>query len=285
MTRSSRTIVVVAIAVALAAAASFGVYRAVQSIPVREVPVAHHSAVVAKRELPLGTLITKEDVKLVPWPSSDPLPGGFHKIEQVVDRGLVVPVMENEPLSESKLAPIEAGAGLPPTIPAGMRAISVKVNEVIGVAGFTVPGTRVDVLAMVRSNNESMSRIVVSNVLVLTSGTKYDQDEARKDGKPMKTTVVTLAVTPPDAERIALAATDGQIILALRNPLDQAVAQTSGIRTTALMVSTPATPPVVKTVANRKVAVAVAPVIAAAPPSKYTVEAIRASKRSEETIK
>jgi len=286
MTRSSRTIVVVTIAVALAAVASLGVYRAIQNIPVREVPVAHHSAVVAKRELPLGTLMTKEDVKLVPWPSSDPLPGGFDKIEQVVDRGLVVPVMENEPLSESKLAPIEAGAGLPPTIPSGMRAISVKVNEVIGVAGFTVPGTRVDVLAMVRSNNESMSRIVVSNVLVLTSGTKYDQDEARKDGKPMKTTVVTLAVTPSDAERIALAATDGQIILALRNPLDQMVAQTSGIRTTALMVSTPATPPVVKTVANRKVAVPAAPVVAAAPPpSIYTVEAIRASKRSEETIR
>jgi pilus assembly protein CpaB len=131
-----------------------------------------------------------------------------------------------------------------------------------------------------------MSRIVVSNVMVLTSGTKYDQDEARKDGKPMKTTVVTLAVTPPDAERIALAATDGQIILALRNPLDQAVAQTSGIRATALMASTPATPPVVKTVANRKVAVPAAPVVAAAPPASiYTVEAIRASKRSEETIR
>ena len=286
MTRSTRTFTVVAIAVALAAVASFGVYRAVQNIPVREVPVAHHSAVVAKRELPLGTLITKEDVKLVPWPSSDPLPGGFEKIEHVIDRGLVVSVMENEPLSESKLAPIEAGAGLPPTIPAGMRAISVKVNEVIGVAGFTVPGTRVDVLAMVRNNNESMSRIVVSNVLVLTSGTKYDQDEARKDGKPMKTTVVTLAVTPPDAERIALAATDGQIILALRNPLDQEVAQTAGIRTTALMVGANTPPPVVKTVGTRKVAVPAPPVVAvAAPVSIYTVEAIRASKRSEETIR
>lgn len=283
MTRSTRTFVVVAIAVVLAAAASLGVYRAVQSIPVREVPVAHHSAVVAKRELPLGTLVTKEDVKLVPWPSSDPLPGGFQKVEQVVDRGLIVSVQENEPLSESKLAPVEAGAGLPPTIPAGMRAISVKVNEVIGVAGFTVPGTRVDVLAMVRSNNESMSRIVVSNVLVLTAGTKYDQDEARKDGKPMKTTVVTLAVTPPDAERIALAATDGQIILALRNPLDREIAQTAGIKVTALMLGATPPPPVIRTIANRKVVVTPPPVAAA--PHIYTVEAIRASKRSEETIK
>jgi pilus assembly protein CpaB len=283
MNRTTRTFVVVAIAVVLAAVASLGVYRAVQNIPVREVPVAHHSAVVAKRELPLGTLITKEDVKLVPWPSSDPLPGGFETIDKVVDRGLVVSVLENEPLSESKLAPVDAGAGLPPTIPSGMRAISVKVNEVIGVAGFTVPGTRVDVLAMVRNNNESMSRIVVSNVLVLTSGTKYDQDEARKDGKPIKTTVVTLAVTPPDAERIALAATDGQIILALRNPLDQEVALTSGIRATALMVGAAPPPPVVRTVNARKVVVTPAPAVVARP--IYTVEAIRASKRSEETVR
>jgi pilus assembly protein CpaB len=273
----------VAIAVVLAAVASLGVYRAVQRIPVREVEVAHHTAVVAKRDLPLGTLITKEDVKLVPWPSSDPLPGGFDKIEQVVDRGLVVSLQQNEPVSESKLAPVDAGAGLPPTIPAGMRAISVKVNEVIGVAGFTVPGTRVDVLAMVRSNNESMSRIVVSNVLVLTSGTKYDQDEARKEGKPMKDTVVTLAVTPPDAERIALAATDGQIILALRNPLDQEVAVTTGIRATSLMVGGMTPPPVVRTVGTRKVVVMATPAVA--PPPMYTVEAIRASKRSEETVR
>jgi pilus assembly protein CpaB len=283
MNRTTRTLVVVTIAVILAAAASFGVYRAVQNIPVREVPVAHHSAVVAKRELPLGTMITKEDVKLVPWPSSDPLPGGFQTVDQVVDRGLVVSVLENEPLSESKLAPVDAGAGLPPTIPAGMRAISVKVNEVIGVAGFTVPGTRVDVLAMVRNNNESMSRIVVSNVLVLTSGTKYDQDEARKDGKPMRTTVVTLAVTPPDAERIALAANDGQIILALRNPMDQEVVQTTGIRATALMVGAAPPPPVVRTVGTRKVVVPAAPVVAMRP--VYTVEAIRASKRSEESVR
>src|SRR4030095_12278780 len=216
MNRSTRTLIVVTTAVGLAGAASYGVYRAVQRIPVREVPVSHYSVVVARRALPVGTLIVKEDVKLVPWPSSDKLPGGFEKIEQVVDRGLVVSVLENEPLAESKLAPAEAGAGLPPTIPAGMRAISVKVNEVIGVAGFTVPGTRVDVLATVRRNKrDSMSRICVSNVMVLTAGTKFDQDGARKDGKPIKTTVVTLAVTPPDAERIALAATDGHIILAL----------------------------------------------------------------------
>jgi pilus assembly protein CpaB len=197
-------------------------------------------------------------------------------------------VLQNEPLAESKLAPIEAGAGLPPTIPTGMRAISVKVNEVIGVAGFTVPGTRVDVLAMIRDNNSSMSRIVVANVLVLTAGTKFDQDESRKDGKPIRTTVVTLSVTPTDAERIALAATEGQIVLALRNPLDGEPATTTGVRVAELM-SSPRTPtPKVVTVAGVRKAVVPAP--APAPPvaqptsSLYRVEAFRASKRTEETV-
>jgi pilus assembly protein CpaB len=289
MTRNTRTLLVVAIAVVLAGAASVGVYRAVQRIPVREVEVSHYSVVVAKRELPLGTLVAKEDVKLVPWPSSDKLPGGFEKIEDVVGRGVVAAVLENEPLSDAKLASIEAGAGLPPTIPSGMRAISVKVNEVIGVAGFTVPGTRVDVLAMIRgTNGESMSRIVVSNVVVLTSGTKFDQDEARKDGKPIKTTVVTLAVTPPDAERIALAATDGQIILALRNPLDVQPAETTGVRMAALMNG--GAPPraqeqPARAAAPRKPVPSEPSVPAIQPQRMYTVEAIRASKRSEETVR
>jgi len=287
MNRTTRTFLVVTVAAVLAAGASYGVYRAIKRIPVREVQVSHYSVVVAKDDLPLGALVTKEDVKLVPWPSSDPLQGGFDNIDKVVDRGLVAPVLKNEPLSESKLAPVEAGSGLPPTIPAGMRAISVKVNEVIGVAGFTVPGTRVDVLAMIHENNNAMSRIVVTNVQVLTSGTKFDQDQSRKDGKPIKTTVVTLAVSPNDAERIALAATSGQIALALRNPLDVQPAQTPGVRMAELMNgATP--PPQPKTAAPpRKMAVNTpppAPVVAAAP-SIYKVEAIRASKRSEETVR
>jgi pilus assembly protein CpaB len=286
MNRNTRTIFVVTVAVVLAAAASFGVYRAVKSIPVREVQVAHYSVVVAKDDLPVGALVTKEDVKLVPWPSSDPLPGGFDSVEKVVDRGLVAPVLKNEPLSESKLAPTEAGAGLPPTIPAGMRAMSVKVNEVIGVAGFTVPGTRVDVLAMIRDNNNSMSRIVVTNVQVLTAGTKFDQDQSKKDGnKPIKTTVVTLAVTPEDAERIALVAATGQIALALRNPLDVQPALTTGVRMAELMAP-PVAPAPIKTATPRKMAVPPPPAPVVQPVSLiYKVEAIRASKRSEETVR
>ena len=285
MNRNTRTFVVLGVAVALAAVASFAVYRAVKGIPVREVPVAHYSVVVARHSLALGEMVTKEDVKLVGWPSSDPLPGGFDNIDKVVNRGVIVPVMENEPLAESKLAAIEAGAGLPPTIPAGMRAISVKVNEVIGVAGFAVPGTRVDVLAMVRENSNSMSRIVVGNVQVLTSGTKYDQEQSRKDGKPISTTVVTLAVSPADAERIALAATDGQIVLALRNPLDAEPVQTAGVRLAELMTGK-VVQPVVHVVTPRKAAPTPPPaVVIVETPQPYRVEAIRASKRSEETVR
>src|SRR5439155_26484437 len=120
-------------------------------------------------------------VKVVPWPANTPLAGGFTDVESVVDRGLIAPVVENEPLTESKLAPKAAGAGLPPSIPPGMRAMSVKVNEVVGVAGFVVPGTRVDVMVTMRQKDENIARVAVSNVQVLTAGTRYDQENARRE--------------------------------------------------------------------------------------------------------
>src|SRR5436190_9189921 len=130
MNRTTRTIVVVAIAVAVAALASFGVYRAIQQMPVREVEVRSLYQVVAVRDMDMGTLITANDVKLVPWPASSPLANGFTTTDKVVNRGLIGAVVANEPLTESKLAPLEAGAGLPPSITEGMRALSIRVNEV-----------------------------------------------------------------------------------------------------------------------------------------------------------
>jgi pilus assembly protein CpaB len=289
MNRNTRTLVVISFATVTAAVASFGVYAAVRSVPVREVEVAHTFVTVAAKNLPTGSRLTERDVKLVAWPSKSPVAGGFNKAEAVVNRGLIAPVLENEPLTESKLAPIEAGAGLPPTIPAGMRAMSVKVDEVIGVAGFVVPGTRVDVVVTVRgmpTSQEPMSRTVISNVLVLTAGTKYDQEQA-KNGEPQNSTVVTLAVAPSDAERIALAASEGKISLALRNPLDVAPTETAGIRVTALMTkdASPAPAPAPKATSPVRRA-APAPVVVAAPvPKVYTVETIRAAKRSEEVVR
>jgi len=280
--------VVVGIAVFVAGVASLGAYQVIKRMPVREVEVRSVYYVVAAHAMPMGTRITKDYVKLVAWPASSPVDNGFTSIDNVLNRGLIAAVVENEPLTESKLAPIEAGAGLPPSITEGMRAVSVKVNEVIGVAGFVVPGTRVDVMVTMRRDNEkdSMSRVVLSDVQVLTAGTRYDQEKA-KDGQPIPTSVVTLLVTPPDAERLALAATEGQVMLTLRNPLDRKPTETNGIRTAALMGQAPAPQPVVKSVQGRRVAVA--PPLAAAPaapaPKIYTVEAIRAAKRAEEVVR
>ncbi len=283
MDRRTRTVIVVAIALVAAGLASFAVYAAILRIPVRQVEIATHYVVVANRSMPMGTQIGADDVKLAAWPSRTPIAGSFAKASDVINRGLIAEVNENEPITESRLAPVSAGAGLPPAITPGMRAISVRVNEVIGVAGFVVPGTRVDIVVSIRNNNDMMSRVVVSNVQVLTAGTRYDQEEG-KQGKPIPSTVVTVLVSPEDAERIALASNEGSITLALRNPLDQNRTVTSGVRTASLM-GTPNPEPKPTIVKGRRVMVTPKPVVAPPPPAPYVVEAIRAAKRTEETIK
>lgn len=289
MDRSKRTAVVIGIAVLLAAVASLGMYRVVSRMPSRPVEVKTVEVVVARHPLKLGTRLTSDHVKVVKWPADAPVTGSFTKVDEVVNRGLISAVEENEPLTQSKLAALEAGAGLPPSIPPGLRAVSVKVNEVVGVAGFVVPGTRVDVMVTLsgrQKQQESVTRVVVSNAQVLTAGTKYDQENA-KEGKPIPSTVVTLLVTPEDGERIALAASEGQIMLALRNPLDTATTATTGVRTAGLL-GQPTTPAPAKPRAPRASAPAkpVQPEVVATPaPKIYTVEAIRGAKRSEETVR
>jgi len=287
MNRNARLALVLTVALGAAGIASFGVYRVVSAMPVREVEVVSLQAVVAAKPIPVGTVITSDHVKLVPWPARNPVPGSFTKIDAVVNRGAVVEVAENEPLTETKLAPIGAGGGLPPTIPEGMRAISVRTNEVVGVAGFVIPGTRVDVLVVVGkgAKDEAIARAVVSNVQVLTAGSRFDQENAKAEGKPIPATVVTLLVTPDDAEKISLAANEGQIMLTLRNPLDVKPTTTSGAKMASLL-GAPAPPPVVKRVEGRRVVQAPSPVPAPAPaPQIYTVEAIRGAKRSQESVK
>jgi pilus assembly protein CpaB len=286
MSRNARLALVLAVALGAAGAASFVVYRVVSSIPVREIEVASLQAVVAAKTIPVGTLVTRDHVKLVSWPARNPVPGSFTSIDAVVNRGAIAEMAENEPLTESRLAPLGAGGGLPPTIPEGMRAISVRTNEVIGVAGFVIPGTRVDVVVTLRRDqqSEAISRAVVSNVQVLTAGTRFDQEKARNDGKPIPSTVVTLLVTPQDAERISLAANEGQITLTLRNPLDIARTETSGVRMANLLAE-PAAPVVPKRVEGRRVVVQAPRPVPVPAPNIYTVEAIRAAKRSEESVR
>ena len=290
MNRTNRTVVVMAVAIVTAAVASLGVYAAVKRIPVREVEVAHTFVAVATRNLPTGARITEDDVTLVAWPARSPLAGAFSDKKSILDRGLVAAVGKNEPLTETKLAPIGSGAGLPPSIPPGMRAMSVKVDEVIGVAGFVVPGTRVDLVVTLRGNSqseESMSRIVASNVLVLTAGTKFDQEQAL-EGKPQPSTVVTLAVSPSDAERVALASSEGKISLALRNPLDVAPADTAGVHVAALRLGTGSAPrpePIKAQPATARRPMAVVPPAPRLVPVIYIVETIRAAKRGEEVVR
>ena len=294
MDRRIRTLIVVGVAVVAAAVASATVYSAVKRIPVREVEVAHTFIVIATRPLSLGTRLTDADVKRISWPASSPLPSSFTGVEEVVGRGLVTAVSENEPILESKLAPRDAGAGLSPAIPPGMRAISVKVNEVIGVAGFAVPGARVDVVATVRHPNDAVARVLVANVPVLTAGTRYDQERSR-EAKPIPSTVVTLVVTPAQAEKIALAETEGQITLMLRNPIDVAEPLTPGARLARLVdegtiippSSAPTAPPKAKRQQPSTAEVQLqspTTVPNTAPPAAYTVEAIRAGKRTQEIV-
>lgn len=286
MDRNKRTALVVGVAVVLAAVASLGMYRIVSRMPAKTVDVKTVDVVVAQHPLKLGTRITADHVKVVQWPANAPVANSFSKLDDVLNRGLISAVDENEPLTSAKLAALEAGAGLPPSIPPGMRAISVKVNEVVGVAGFVVPGTRVDVMVTLAGKNrdqDSTTRVVVSNTQVLTAGTRYDQEKA-KDGAPIPSTVVTLLVSPEDGERIALAASEGQIMLTLRNPLDQNATATTGVRTTALFGAAPA--PVKAPAVRRGPARPPEPIVAATPtPSVYKVEAFRGAKRSEEIVR
>jgi pilus assembly protein CpaB len=281
MNRRTRAVLALLVGVAAATLASAAVYRVVVHRPVREVEIAHAFMVVAAKPIPMGVRLTKDDVKLIAWPVSSPVTGAFKEPAAVLDRGLIASVVENEPITESKLAPLAAGGGLPPAIRPGMRAISVKVNEVIGVAGFVVPGARVDVVVTIHGQQDAVSRVVVSDVQVLTAGTRYDQEQA-KNGQPIPSTVVTLMVDPHDAERIALAATEGQIVLALRNPLDKSSPVTPGVRTATLMIAeSSARPTAPRPRAQKTVSVGEV----ARLPGPYIVEAIRAAKRTSEVVR
>jgi pilus assembly protein CpaB len=284
----NRIFVVLALAVTAGGGLAYATYNYMQNVPVKTVTSPTQPVVVAAADLSIGTELKADDLKVVQWPKGQAPEGAFSNPGQLVGRGLVTPVVRNEALLDAKLAPKEAGAGLPPVIPPGMRAVSVRVNEVIGVAGYVLPGTHVDVLATAsptQNVTDTTTKVVLSNVRVLTAGTRLEQD--KKDGKPVQVSVVTLLVSPEHAERLALASTEGKIQLALRNPLDQSAPDTPGIRPAALLgsgASAAARP--VRTVtrsARKATTAAPAPKIEEAP--MPTVEVIRGDKRSKEVIR
>jgi pilus assembly protein CpaB len=211
------------------------VYVSSDPTPLEAASAPSQTIVVAVRDLPAGTIVRREAVGTLDWPGSAMPEGIATQPGEVVGRGLVVEVRKNEPLLAWKMADKEAGGGLPITIPEGMRALSVEVDEVIGVAGFVLPGTRVDVLATVMpgtDRRQTTTRIILQNVRALAADQTYQQDI---DGEPQAVTVVTLLVTPDEAEALTLASTEGRIQLALRNTLDSEDVATRGRQITSLV--------------------------------------------------
>jgi pilus assembly protein CpaB len=284
----NRFFAVLLIALTAGGGLAYATYTLMSGSPSGPAPApATQPVVVAAADLQLGTEIKPDDVRVVQWPQGQAPEGAFARPQEVIGRGLIVPVVRNEPILAGKLAPKEAGSGLPPAIPQGMRAVSVRVNEVIGVAGYVLPGSRVDVLATVsptQKTEDTTTKVVLTNVPVLTAGTRMEQDQ--RDGKPMQVTVVTLAVTPEQAERLALASTEGKIQLALRNPLDRSAPETPGVKP-AVLLGTPAP----KTPAPRLISQARAPRrqearnVAPPDPALPVVEVIRGDKRTTEVIR
>lgn len=180
------------------------------------------SVIAAANDLPVGTIITAHDLGTTDIAGALP-PGVFTKQADLIGRGVISPIYKGEAVLDSRLAPKGAGGGLAATIPKGMRACAVRVDDVVGLAGFVTPGKRVDVLisgnppgkSMVANNPEVHT--LLQNIEVLSAGTNIQKDA---NGKPEKVQVVNLLVTPKQAEKLSLAATQTHIQLVLRNPLD-----------------------------------------------------------------
>ncbi len=175
--------------------------------------------IVAADDLQVGARVDEHDIKVIRIPAADLPPGAPRKRSEVLGHGVIVPISKGEFILPNRLAGENAGSGLPSLIPPGMRAVSVRVNEVVSVAGFVTPGTRVDVLltGAPGTSGEQETTTVLQNVAVLASGHTLERTST---GEAQNTAVITLLVSPDDAQRLTLASLEGKIQLALRNPLD-----------------------------------------------------------------
>lgn len=289
----SRMLTLAVVALILSVGVTYLTYRVLSAR--LQPPEETTQIVVAAEKLALGSRLTEKDVRLSPWPKGTPLEGSFQDPKAVVDRAILVNLLPNEPILESKLLPKEAGAGLVAVIPEGMRAVAIQVNDVIGVAGFVIPGTKVDLIltgtppeAMQGGKGDEMAtKIILENLQVLAAGQNVQQDV---NGKPQTVQVVTLLVDPEQAQKIALATGDGRIQLALRNPIDKEQVDPPMIRKSALYAETIAeAPPKPQPVVRRAAAPRRPPPVVEAPPPPapprvIEVEVIQGSKRATETF-
>jgi pilus assembly protein CpaB len=273
-----RVFIVLVLAIGAGGVFALGTYNYVQKLPPKVVSIPTKPVMVAAADLDIGAEITADNVRTINWPANSLPASAFSDPKDVVGRGIIMPMIENEPFLPLKLASKDGGSGLTPAIPPGLRAVSVRVNEVIGVAGYVLPGTHVDVVATVSpSQNQAdmTSKVILTNVEVLAAGTKIER--ATDKDKPIPVTVVTMLVDPEQAERLTLASTEGKIQLALRNPLDRMTPVTRGIRPAALLGSPATTPRAIARVATAK------PTSAVVEP--MTVEIIRGDKRAREVVR
>lgn len=248
------------------------------------------SVVVARIDVNLGTKLTSEMLKTIPWPSGNTPSGAQTNPVMLEGRVVKVSIQRDEPILESKLAPQGTQGGLSSVVAEGKRAITVRVNDVVGVAGFALPGNYVDILVNTtddtRGNaankDQTISKTVLEHILVLAVA----QEATRDDTKPKVVNAVTLEVTPEQAEKVDLARSVGSLSLVLRNQVDSDPTQTIGVTKRQLLhgenepvADKPAVKPAGKQVTKRR------PVAKAAPaprPAGDCVEVVRGMTRSTE---
>ena len=275
----TRLLMIGFVALALGAIVSFAVYRTLKSGTGGDA-LPGVDVVIAANDVPVGAKVEERDVKVVRYTAADLPPNCFHLKSSVVGRGAVLPIAKGEFFLPNKLAGENAGSGMPSLIPPGMRAMSVRVNEVIGVAGFVVPGTRVDVLLTGNptGSNTQQTTTVLENVAVIATGQKLEKNNA---GEPQLTPVITLLVSPDDAQKLTLATTEGKIQLSLRNPLDTKQQELPSVGTGALYKGVPMPAVTAPHVKAAKHTVVLPPT----PAAPYSVEVIKGTKRENITPK
>lgn len=204
-----------------------------------------NDVVVAKSEIPLGTKIVADQLTVVQFPKGSTPDGTFESVDKLVGRVAVASFAAREPVTESRLAPEGTAGGLTAVIPEGYRAMTVKVDDVVGVNGFIMPGALVDVVVVIEPNDSTssqgpISKIVLQNIKVLANGQNIDQPKNEREPSSVK--AVTLQVTPEQAEKLALAATKGTLQLVMRNSTDQGDEQTMGVNKHTLLTGERAAP-------------------------------------------
>jgi pilus assembly protein CpaB len=229
--------------------------------------------VAAVKPLDSGATLQKADLTLVDWPAGNKLDGAFVKPEEIVGRTVLYPLAAGSPILDRQLAAAGAGTGLSTKIPDGMRAISLKTDQVVGVAGFLLPGTHVDVLVTFRTQNtDPVTATVLQDAEIIAAGQKMQPDP---EGKPTTVDVVTLLVKPNDAERVTLASAQGSVHFVLRNGSDHETVVDDPAQLSELGGPKPVAPHVVV----HKVDKPAAPVN-----QVYTVETVAGGKQSKESF-